>query len=164
MASTAAPATTATPPPPAQPQRPLTIPKAVTLLQFPYVKSLGPLGVAVPLLVLKAVFDEYHVNKIVRGIDKSNHPVSAVMRQRQEETAAIATKMISQHYRRASIRVHPDRYGDEYMEEFEDLKESYQVLGDTGAYRNMTLSAVNVYLYRYNTCNHHTHTNNHSFS
>jgi DnaJ-class molecular chaperone len=54
------------------------------------------------------------------------------MRERQEEAAATATKAVSKHYRRASVRVHPDRYGSKFMRDFDTLQEAYQVLGDSG--------------------------------
>ena len=49
-----------------------------------------------------------------------------------DKCIAEVTKAISKHYRRASIKVHPDRHGEEYQEEFDALTKARDTLSDVG--------------------------------
>jgi hypothetical protein len=50
----------------------------------------------------------------------------------QERDAATeeVTKAINKHYRRASVKVHPDRHGDKYQKEFDSLTKARDTLTD----------------------------------
>ena len=48
------------------------------------------------------------------------------------KTAELVTKAVQKHYRRASIKVHPDRHGPEFQSKFDDLTKAKDTLQDKG--------------------------------
>ena len=47
-----------------------------------------------------------------------------------------ADRAVAKVFRRASVRVHPDRYGDAKLKEFEDLKQAYSILQSKDSRQN----------------------------
>ena len=47
-----------------------------------------------------------------------------------QEAKDKANSGIARQFRKASVHVHPDRHGDEYMYEFDRLKSAYQIMKD----------------------------------
>jgi hypothetical protein len=61
-----------------------------------------------------------------------------------EEASSKATKAVEKHYRRASIKVHPDRYGDEFRKEFDKLTKARDILRDTKLRRKYLSEMIDI--------------------
>ena len=65
---------------------------------------------------------------LTTAVEVSTRASREEKQQQQQLVTETADKAIAKHFRRASVRVHPDRFGDTYLTEFEHLKESYDIL------------------------------------
>jgi hypothetical protein len=99
------------------------------LASLPYITALVPNNAPFAPQLLETLLEEYNVGHVVQGI-KGRSKLSRDVREREGTVIEAATKAVSKHYRRTSITVHPDRYGDTYQVEFDALKDAYEVLGD----------------------------------
>jgi hypothetical protein len=99
------------------------------IVSLPYVAALVPNGAPFSSQLLETLLDEYNTIRVVQGI-KDESKLSRDVREKEEGAIAAATKAVSRHYRRTSVTVHPDRFGDTYQVEFDALKDAYEVLGD----------------------------------
>jgi hypothetical protein len=113
-------------------QKKWTEPTAANLLLLPYVKAFFPRQkTANPEdSLVQALFEEYKVLGIVHNLRKAKRDLPSHVKERQEESLEGTTKAISKHFRRASVKVHPDQHGDLYEKEFNDLLDAYSVLRD----------------------------------
>jgi hypothetical protein len=103
-------------------------PTEACFASLPYVLALAPNSVAFAPQLLETLFEEYAIRRVLDGI-KNEAALSRAVREREQVAIETATKAVSQHYRKTSIKVHPDRYGNQFQVECDALKETYLVLG-----------------------------------
>jgi hypothetical protein len=113
-----------------------TTPTTASLEVLPYISALSPAlqqqsdgkkAKLLPVALLETLLEEYNVCREVRGTrDATKHTKSI-----RESCIESASKAISRQYRKASILVHPDRYGTLYESEFDLLKQAYETLQDS---------------------------------
>lgn len=77
------------------------------------------------------MLDEYFLYKESLRDEKDKALMEAL-----EEAGEKTTKAVDKHYRRASLKVHPDRFGDEFREQFDRLTKARNVLRDEKLRRN----------------------------
>ena len=95
----------------------LPLPTIGSLGLLPYVKDLdNPSEV-----VKKALLEEYYTKK------ESDRLETKEAKDLLDKASAAATKAIDKHYRRASLRVHPDRFGEKFRKEFNALTKARDV-------------------------------------
>jgi hypothetical protein len=96
------------------------IPCVSTLMLLPLIQQMNN-----PVPVCEALLEEYFLNQQYHADSKSKEICKKweVARQNSE-------RVIDQHYRRASIKYHPDRFGDTYRKEFDELRTARDILGD----------------------------------
>ena len=97
------------------------------------------------VLLEVALLEEYQVCRVVRGIRASRGKLPLPLREWHQTNVASASKSVARNYRRASLAVHPDRHGDKYKTQYENLQEAYNVLQDPDSrhdYLHAMLSAV----------------------
>jgi hypothetical protein len=104
-------------------------PDEACFVSLPYVQALAPNNVAFAPQLLQTLLEEYTVRRVLQGI-KNEAALSRAVREREEVAIEAATKAVSRHYRKTSVTLHPDRYGNQFQVEFEALKEAYFVVGD----------------------------------
>jgi hypothetical protein len=107
--------------------------KACTLCSspLPTLDSLHPLPYVQQLdnpAVKEALLEEFYIaRETIRGSSKHEE---------LEEAAEKTVKAIDKHYRRASIKVHPDRHGEKFLTEFDALTKARDVLRDDALRRS----------------------------
>ena len=100
------------------PQCNLPIPTASSLDPLPYIQQLDNLSVNVK----EAIVEEFYcLKESIRTPSKEE--VDAL-----EEASNEVTRLVDKHYRRSSLKVHPDRFGETYRKEFEALTKARDVL------------------------------------
>lgn len=99
------------------------------LQKFPFIQALEPLEGETSQSFYDAIVEEHITLKTIAAIKKKNGGQLA-RDEREREVTAIekATSAVSKQYRRASIKIHPDRFGNQYMKEFEELQQANNVL------------------------------------
>jgi len=113
------------------------------LEKLPYVRAFQPLDSTLPDSLFETLLDEHMSCLAVEGL-KKERSLTKDERERQKEAVEKATKAIGKQYRRASIKIHPDRFGDDYQKEFELLQKAYNVLNDADQRRNYLDELFNI--------------------
>jgi flagellar biosynthesis GTPase FlhF len=92
---------------------------------IPTLNSLHPLPYLQPLdnpVVKDALLEEFYISReAIRDSSKQGE---------LDQAAETTVKAIDKHYRRASIKVHPDRHGETFRSEFDALTKARDVLRD----------------------------------
>ena len=103
----------------------------LALEKFPFIQALEPLEGEISQSFYDAIVEEHITLRATAAIKKKNGG-QLTRDDREREMAAIekATSAVSKQYRRSSIKIHPDRHGDQYATEFEDLQHANDVLRD----------------------------------
>jgi hypothetical protein len=58
--------------------------------------------------LLETLLEEYVIRRVIEGI-KDETKLSRAVREREQVAIEAANKVVSRHYRRTSVTVHPDR-------------------------------------------------------
>lgn len=96
------------------------IPSVTTLELLPLIQHMGN---SLPLR--EALLEEYFLNK-QHEADPTNKDIA----KKKEVAAQNSVKVIDKHYRRESIKVHPDRFGDTFRQDFDELTKAKDILGN----------------------------------
>jgi hypothetical protein len=93
------------------------LPKIESLDHLPYIQDFDNPSDAVK----KALLENYFASK------EADRLGTKVAKDALDESSQAATKAIDKHYRRASLKVHPDRFGETYRKEFNALTKARDV-------------------------------------
>jgi hypothetical protein len=80
---------------------------------------------------IEAMLDEYFLYK-----ESSRDTKDRTIKEALEEASEKTLKAVDKHYRRASLKVHPDRFGDDFRDEFERLTKARNILRDEALRRS----------------------------
>ena len=95
------------------------LPMISSLDSLPYIQHLDS-----PADTVKnALVEEFYAAKEENRAGKQKKEKDAL-----EKASKVATKEVDKHYRRASLKVHPDRFGETYPREFDALTKARDVL------------------------------------
>lgn len=129
--------------------KPMAVSRADAIRMLPMLSPLAHSQVPIPEYLVTALVDEV---KITALIDKQAKkaggyfPLSGAYREREQAARDNADKHISRQYRKVSIKVHPDRHGSLYKEEFDKLVIAHEILKDPDARRDYTGKMISAIL------------------
>jgi hypothetical protein len=111
------------------------LPKPESLDPLPFVQQLdNP-----PIALKEACIEEYFAGREAERSSAGKNELEAL-----EEASNKATRAVEKHYCRASLKVHPDRYGEEFRKEFDDLTKARDVLRDTNLRRKYLKEMIDI--------------------
>ncbi len=96
------------------------LPALKTLEMLPLIQHLDN-----SLPVREALLEEYFLSK-----EHDSDPSNKDIVKKREAAAQNSVRTIDKHYRRASIKFHPDRFGDAFRKEFDELTKAKDILRD----------------------------------
>ena len=80
---------------------------------------------------IDAMLDEYFLYR-----ESLRDTKDRTIKEALEEASEKTLKVVDKHYRRASLKVHPDRFGDKFRDEFECLTKARNILRDEALRRS----------------------------
>lgn len=105
-------------------------PNRFSLEKLPFIQAFAPLGgvnSTIPALFYDDLLSEHMACLAIKDLERSGN-LFAEARAKEVEAIDDATKSISKQYRNVAISIHPDRFGDKYVSNFNELQHAYDVL------------------------------------
>ncbi|CAB9523189.1 SAM and U-box domain-containing protein 1 [Seminavis robusta] len=111
-----------------------------TVQKLPILAALTHSKVPLHPDVVAALVDEYKIRKLIareakkqaekKGRSNNYFALSREYKEKERVSQETADKQISKQYRKVSLRLHPDRHGDLYQREFDELLLAYEIMKD----------------------------------
>lgn len=109
--------------------------KATEVIELPYIQLFHTAEASSP--IVQALIHELHqlsiteeLRKRITDMDMDQKRLIKDAQEMQERQTAKTSELIRKHYRRKSIKLHPDRNGESFRNIFEDFTDARDVLSD----------------------------------
>jgi len=127
-----------------QQQPAVWFPDRSCLEKLPFVQALEPLYGEIPDSFFHDILEEHMSCLAVKSLKKTRQ-LTKDEREHQRVLIDRATKSVTRLYRKTSLKIHPDRFGDQHAEEFDVLQQANIVLRDEEYRRDYLDSLLSVF-------------------
>jgi len=114
------------------------------LMALPHLQALSLWGDVPMTQVLDTIVEEYVTNQTISNCLKDKKAIPKVMKDAMVYIDQDADRLIAKQYRKASLKVHPDRFGNTYQVEFAKLQSAYETLREAITRREYVQKLLNV--------------------